>query len=70
MSRLAGALAAFAIAAFLLLTPVGAQETPEATETLEPTPSGSPLVRIEVDAEVQPVHSGDEFEVRVVVDNV
>ncbi|MCH8025925.1 MAG: hypothetical protein IH866_03940 [Chloroflexi bacterium] len=63
-------LAGFAVAAFLLLTPVSAQETPEATETQEPAPSGSPLVRIEVDAEVQPVHSGDEFEVRVVVDNV
>lgn len=70
MSRLASVLAGFAIAAFLLLTPVSAQETPEATETLEPAPPGSPLVRIEVDADVQPVHSGDEFEVRVVVDNV
>ena len=70
MSRLASVLAGFAIVAFLLLTPVSAQETPEATETLEPAPPGSPVVRIEVDAEVQPVHSGDEFEVRIVVDNV
>lgn len=70
MSRLAGVLAGFAIAAFLLLTPVSAQETPEATETQEPASLSSPLVRIEVDEEVQPVHSGDEFEVRVVVDNV
>ncbi len=70
MSRLANVLAGFAIAAILLLTPVSAQETPEATETQEPVPSGSPLVRIEVDAEVQPVHKGDEFEVRIVVDNV
>ncbi len=70
MSRLAGLLAGFAVAVFLLLTPVNAQETPEATETQEPVPPGSPLVRIEVDAEVQPVPSGDEFEVRVVVDNV
>lgn len=70
MSRLASVLAGFAIVAFLLLTPVSAQETPEATETQESAPPGSPVVRIEVDAEVQPVHSGDEFEVRIVVDNV
>ena len=69
LSRLAGVLAGFAVGAFLLLTPVSAQETPEATETQEPASLSSPLVRIEVDEEVQPVHSGDEFEVRVVVDN-
>ncbi len=69
LSRLAGVLAGFAVAFFLLLTLVSAQETPEATEAQEPASSGSPLVRIEVDAEVQPVHSGDEFEVRIVVDN-
>ena len=69
MSRLAGVLAGFVVAALVVLTPVSAQETPEATETQEPVSLGSPLVRIEVDAEVQPVHSGDEFEVRIVVVN-
>ena len=70
LSRLAGVLAGFAVAAFVLVTPVSAQETPEATETQEPASPRSTRVRIQVDAEVQPVHSGDEFEVWVVVDDV
>jgi hypothetical protein len=42
--------------------------TPGALET--PTVVTDTLVRIEVDQAVQPVSSGDEFEVRVMVDNV
>ncbi len=53
---------------------VGAQETPDESPTVSqtqtPEPETDTLIRVEVDALTQPVQSGDEFEARVMVDNV
>jgi LPXTG-motif cell wall-anchored protein len=70
----------------VFLSPVGAQQptgssTPAATialgegtpaATVEPTPdlSVKTVVRIEVDAQTKPIPSGQEFEARVMIDNV
>jgi hypothetical protein len=55
-------------------TPAATIPTGEATPaaTVEPTPdlSVKTLVRIEVDAQTKPIPSGQEFEARVMVDNV
>jgi len=64
-----------ALLLFVFLSAVGAQEptqgaTPVAT--VEPTPDQDvkALVRLEVDPQAKPIPSGQEFEVRVMVDNV
>jgi len=54
-AQIAGLLFGSALLTLLLLSPARAQET---------------LVRIEIDAPVQPVPSGEEFEARVLVENV
>jgi hypothetical protein len=54
-AQIAGLLLGSALITLLLLSPARAQET---------------LVRIEIDAPIQPVPSGEEFEARVLVENV
>ncbi len=67
--RLAILLAGFAVAALIMVPAANAQEGVEPTPTPRPSIPGDATVRIEVDEAVQPVSKGDEFEVRVVVDD-
>jgi hypothetical protein len=73
-ARLAGLLTDSAFAALALLSPAGAQETPQPTGA-EPTagPTGAPgetVIRLEVDAPEEPVPVGDIIQATVLVDNV
>ena len=74
---MAGALLALASLSMLLLSVAVAQETPDGETptatagTPEATPApGGTQIRLEAVALEQPVPDGDEFEIRVLVDNV
>jgi len=66
--QLLGLLVCASLASFALLTPVRAQIVEEPTET--PVPDTDTTVRLEVDQPLEPLESGREFPVRVLVDEV
>lgn len=75
MGQLLGLIALLAFSAFLFLSPVLAQETPEMTpeDGAEPTSTPAPdgaLLRLEIDAPEEPIAKGEEIEVTVLVEDV
>jgi hypothetical protein len=81
MGQLLGLIALLLLSAFLLLSPVGAQETPEMapeegdevtqqTPVVSPQEGEGPLIRLEVDAPEEPIPKGEEIEVAVLVEDV
>ncbi len=81
--QLLGLIALLVVSAFLFLSPVVAQETPEGTaqdtpiatpeDGAEPTVPAAPdgtILRLEIDAPDEPVPKGEEIEVTVLVEDV